>query len=108
MLVHCLVILICAIAAILQYAVHRTPSCPEGKIRTAARRVTLGSLVIAIGFTLEYMYRSQPLHPDHVIVIGLFALGQVMFAMESIFGEDSLEEVATPRCELCNRKLRGK
>lgn len=84
MLLQIVATLACFLAVILQFAVHRSPDIHDTTLTGIGRRITMGALLVAglyCGYhTLNYVAMQAPV----VLIIGLFALGQLLFGLNNL------------------------
>lgn len=85
MLFQYVVAALCLIAAFMQLAAHRSPDVCDSKIRKSARRITVVSMVMGgVYFGASSVGWFSPIL---LLLVGLFASGQIMFAVSSLFKE---------------------
>jgi hypothetical protein len=85
MFLQIIVALACLAAGLLQFAADRSPDTSSQSILKAARRVTAVGLLMAGAYILycivEFGYANSVL----CWLMGVFALGQILFAMHTFF-----------------------
>ena len=85
MLLQIIVMLACFLAAIFQFAVHRSPDIRDSHITAIARKITVVSMVVAGLYMLYWSVAfGMTVQPPVVLIIGLFALGQLCFALNNL------------------------
>lgn len=85
MILQILVLLACALAGVLQFAAIRSPDTSDLSILMTARRITGVVLILAAGYILYCIVEFGRADNMLCILLGLFALGQVLFAMHTFF-----------------------
>lgn len=76
--------LACVLAFIFQLAVHRSPDISDSNVTTAGRKVTVVALAVAALYLSYYTVAHGAIQAPVVLVIGLFALGQLLFALNNL------------------------
>lgn len=72
--------LACLLGALLQFAVHRSPDIVDSRRTvTAARRITIASLLIATAYILGGKASNAT-----CLILGLFGLGQMLYAAHNL------------------------
>lgn len=84
MLLQVLAGLACILAAVLQYAVHRSPDITSDSVNTMARRTTVAGLMVAGLYILYDLFTKGFASPPFCIASGLVALGQMLFASNNL------------------------
>jgi hypothetical protein len=77
----------CLLAALLQFAVHRSPDCRDTRLRRMARRIVIASLIIAGLVVLSgTFFGVAPYTLPAVVhmILGLFGLSQIIFAYSDL------------------------
>lgn len=85
MLFQVLAIIGCYLACLLQFAAHRAPDVKDFPNRRAARKITMVALLVAGSYLSYTLYSFGVASNMLCLVAGLFALGQILFAMGSLF-----------------------
>jgi hypothetical protein len=73
----------CIVAVFLQMALHRSPDIPDSRSSRYGRRIMMATMVVA-SLGLVDAALSGKVYPVLSIVAGLTALGQIMFAWDSL------------------------
>lgn len=87
MLSQYVVAVLCFVAAFMQLAAHRCPDIQDAAVRKSARRITIVSMFMCGCYLL---FTTGWVSPIPILLIGLLATGQIMFAASSLFKEQEV------------------
>ena len=85
MFLQILAALLCLFGALVQFAAYRSPDIYDFSVIRAARRLTIVSLVVFAVYILDgVFFLSYGADPVVCVVAAIFALGQVLFGLNTL------------------------